>query len=244
LNSPNAYESCCMSTVMGEALRPGGFSLTERAVQFCGLSIKASVLDLGCGRGATVNYLHEKHNISAIGLDPSEKLISQARESYFYADFRSGKGETPPFENESFDCVFAECTLSLMTGLYGVLEQVDRILKNGGHFVITDVYARNPQNTELLNEFSLNSCMRGLHDLEKLQASLERAGFRILLVEDYSDLMKELVVKIGFSYGSMADFWKLASDGCVNGEDFSRKLKQCRPGYFLIIAEKGAEADG
>jgi arsenite methyltransferase len=235
--SNNAYESGCMQEVLGETLRPGGFNLTDTAVQFCGLLPQSSVLDLGCGRGATVNYLHEKYGISAIGIDPSEKLIEYARRNFEYATFVSGAGEALPFENDSFDCVFAECTLSLMD-TDKAIEQVFRVLKDDGWFVISDVYAKNPTSAEELQSYSINSCMRGMHDLDKLTRRLEQAGFTIAYSEDFSWYLKELLVKIGFSYGSMCDFWSSASDKCINGDDFYRTIKQCKPGYFMLIVRK------
>ena len=47
------------------------------------------MLDLGCGLGATVNYLYEKHQIRAVGIDPSVKLISAARKAYTHGEFFS-----------------------------------------------------------------------------------------------------------------------------------------------------------
>ena len=141
----NAYENGCMKSVLGETLRPGGFRLTETAVRYCGLTPADEVLDLGCGRGATVNYLHEVHGICAVGLDPSEKLIEDAKSNYGYAKFVQGNGERLPFEDKSFDCVFAECTLSLMDSIERVIKQVHRVMRDGGWFVISDVYAKNPE---------------------------------------------------------------------------------------------------
>ena len=234
----NAFESDSMQSVLGETLRPGGFKLTEIALQYCGISALDAVLDLGCGRGASVNYLHEKHGISAVGLDPSEKLLGEARSSYPEAELVLGRGEELPFEDESFDCVFAECTLSLMDSPDEVLRQTYRVLKHQGWFVINDVYAKNPQALSELQGCAINSCMRGMHELPKLEDKLRKAGFSVALTEDYSELLKELVVKIGFSFGSMSEFWSLSSGSCLDGSDFYSKLKQCKPGYFLLIARK------
>ncbi|MCL5290189.1 MAG: SAM-dependent methyltransferase, partial [Firmicutes bacterium] len=40
----------------GGTLRPGGFTLTDKAVQYCGFKPGTTVLDLGCGTGATVEH--------------------------------------------------------------------------------------------------------------------------------------------------------------------------------------------
>lgn len=239
----NAYESESMREAMGDTLRPGGFSLTEKGVQHCKLTPDDKVLDLGCGRGSTVNYLYREHNICAVGIDPSEKLIKEARAQYGYTDFFSGRGEELPFEDTVFDCVFAECTLSLMDAGRAVNE-VNRVLKDGGRFVITDVYAKNPDAVSGLCEFSVNSCMRGLHNLPQLQGKLEQAGFQVTLCEDCSHLLKELLVKITFAHGSMSAFWATASQGCINGCNFQKSLKKCKPGYFMLICRKAGLGHG
>jgi len=240
----NAYESASMAGVMGETLRPGGFSLTEKAVRYCGLTADDTVLDLGCGRGATVNYLYSNHHIRAVGIDPSAKLIEDAKKAFAYADFYFGRGENLQFEDGSFRCVFAECTLSLMDNLQGTLAQVCRVLGNGGWFAVTDVYARKPKAVGALHDFTFNSCMRGLHDLEKLKAMLLETGFRIELCEDCSELLRELLVKAVFSYGSMDAFWNVSTDGCMDGCGFQEAIKRCRPGYFILIARKEATENG
>ena len=239
----NAYESESMHEVLGETLRPGGFSLTEKALRFCSISENDRVLDLGCGRGATVNYLYERHGIRAVGVDPSQKLIREAKNRYWCADFVPGKGEELPLKSADFDCVLAECTLSLMeTG--STFKQVSRVLKDNGWFVITDVYARNPDAVNELNGFSVNSCMRGLHDLEKLRGQLVQYGFEIAFLEDCSNLLKELFVRITFAYGSMSAFWNVTAQNCMDGCGFHEALKKCKPGYFILIARKRGAAHG
>jgi ubiquinone/menaquinone biosynthesis C-methylase UbiE len=240
----NAYESDVVKEVLGETLRPGGFSLTEAAANFCQLSENHAVLDLGCGMGATIRYLYESRNIKAVGIDPSEKLLNLAKREHTYADFVVGTGENIPFEAEKFDAVFAECTLSLMDHLDRTLEEVHRVLNQSGWFVITDVYARNPDSLANLEKFSVNSCMRGLHDLDLLKQKLEDLGFKILYLEDCSQLLKELFVKIVFSYDSMDVFWNISSADCTDGCKFQEMLKACKPGYFLMIAKKGEFDNG
>lgn len=244
--SENAYESGAMRKALGDTLRPGGFTLTEKAVRFCRLSPDDRVLDLGCGRGATVRYLREKHGICAVGVDPSEKLIAAAREYYPGAEFIRGRGEELPFAADSFACVLAECTLSLMD-MDRAMTQVHRVLKDNGWFVITDVYARNPDGGESLKGFSAQGGMEELHGLPLLSKKLEEAGFAIALTEDWSNLLKELFVKITFSHGSMGAFWGMsawASGDGMAGCRLQSALKACRPGYFLLISRKAGSACG
>ncbi|MGV8905689.1 MAG: DVU_1556 family methyltransferase [Acetobacterium sp.] len=246
MNACNAYENPNMREVTGPTLRPGGFSLTEEAVQFCGISSEDKVLDLGCGMGATIAYLYEKHEIRGVGLDPSEKLLEMARKKSDSLEFVLGSGAYLPFEKEAFNCVFAECTLSLMDDINQTAAEVFRVLKENGYFIISDVYARNPQNINALENYAFNSCMRGLHDLDQLKSNLESCGFEIIHFNDCSDLLKALLVKIIFSYGSMDAFWSKTTNnnGCTAGCQFQEILKACKPGYFMMIAKKGGKNNG
>jgi len=237
----NVYESSPMQEATGETLRPGGFKLTDQAVNFCALSEKTRVLDLGCGMGATVSYLYKNQAINVVGIDPSKKLLNIAKAKNPFATFISGSGDALPFEKESFECVLSECTLSLMNDLHVSLSEVYRVLEKGGWFVINDVYAKNPETLKEMDNFAITSCMRGMHDLPALQEALETMGFEIMLLEDCSHLLKELMVKIIFSHGSMGVFWSKtiedeAPQTCCH---FEQNIKQCKPGYFILIAKKG-----
>lgn len=238
MNYCNTYESEFMTEIMGKTLRPGGFSLTEKGVKFCRLDTHDKVLDLGCGMGATVNYLYTEFGIKAEGIDPSSKLVDIARKENRFTTFFTGCGEELPFEDNSFNCVFAECTLSLVNSIDSVIRQVSRVLKDKGYFIITDVYARNPNETEHFKGITASGCIRNVYSLNSLEEKLTMEGFRIRLMEDCSDLLKELLVKTVFTYGSMNAFWNAGSDNCESGCDFQKALKPLKPGYFIMIAEK------
>ena len=242
----NVYESCCMQEVTGETLRPGGFKLTEQAVDFCALNERSRVLDLGCGMGATASYLFQNYGMKLVGIDPSDKLLSIAKAKNPFATFVKGTGDLLPFTDEHFECVLAECTMSLMHDLPRTLKEVYRVLKDESWFVINDVYAKNPETLDLMDTFSMTSCMRGMHDLLSLQEQLEMTGFTVMLLEDCSMLLKELMVKIIFSHGSMKAFWGKTIEGAVTQTccSFEENIKQCKPGYFMLIAKKGGNTNG
>ncbi len=237
----NIYENPELKEVTGETLRPGGFALTEIALGFCNIKKEQKILDLGCGTGASIEYLYNHYGIVGTGIDPSEKLLKFAKEKNIEADFLWGKGEELPFEDHQFDCVLAECTLSLMSDLKKTQEEIKRVLKPKGYLIITDVYARNSKYLKELKPYHLNSCIRGLHDLALLQENLTNLGYSISLIEDHSELLKALMVKIIFKYGSMDMFWSKTGnkDEFCNVSEFQEVLKACKPGYFMIIARKG-----
>lgn len=235
----NAYESKDMSCILGDTLRPGGFELTDKAIEFCKFSKCDRILDIGCGKGATAEHIKKYFEIDSFGIDPSSKLIMEGKMRNPHLNISEGKGENIPFEDESMNGVFAECTLSLMDDLSKVIGEVYRVLKKNGWFVITDVYAKNPEYINLLHEFSFNSCMRGLHDIKKLKENIKRSSFEVELFEDHTDLLKKTMVNIIFKYGSMNIFWNKTSCCSIDCLEFQKVLSKCKVGYFMIIAKKG-----
>lgn len=231
-----AYESPEMTELLGETLRPGGFELTEAGISLCGWRPGSALLDVGCGRGATVRYLNDTWGFRARGIDPSEKLIQLARKNGQPEEFSLGSGEAIPFDNESFEGILSECTLSLMENLDKTLKEVGRVLKKNGAFLITDVYARNPDGIGALKNDEFKSCMRGLYSLKQIKDNLDQNGFLLERCEDHSQLLKALLVKTVFEHGSMNAFWKKAGGPCA--ASFQERLKECRPGYYMIIARK------
>jgi len=239
LNKCNLYENEDIRDLMGENLRPGGLKLTKDAVEFCQLKSQSKLLDIGCGMGSSIGYLQENYGVYGIGIDPSEKLLNIARKNYPELKFIKARAENLPFESKEFHMILAECSLSLMKDRKKVLGEMYRVLKDGGYLVINDVYARETAYLEELEKTSINTCMRSLHDIDELKTFLESHGFKIILFKDYSQYLKELMVKIIFKYGSMAVFWSKNTNNCIDGDEFQHILKRSKPGYFTMIARRG-----
>ena len=240
----NLYECPVMQDALGSALRPGGTDLTKKAVEFCKFNEDDILLDLGCGKGATIKYLSDNYNIKAMGLDISKSLTEEAKRINENSEIVVSPAEDIPFDRHVFDGVFAECTLSLMDNLGKVIDEVYRIVKPGGYFVISDIYAGKPEFLEELRSYPVNSCLRSPHNLEDLKNLLAEKGFNILLEEKQDEYMKKLAFKIIFQYGSMKNFWNASVGGscsCSEANEFQDTLKKSKIGYFLMIAYKEAK---
>lgn len=236
MRSCSVYENKDMRGVTGDTLRPGGMFLTDRAISICDFEKGDKILDVGCGMGVTVERLKSIYNLNAFGIDPSSKLLELGREKYGNHNIALGRGEELPYENEFFNGVMAECTMSLMEDFKKTIHESNRVLKDKGYFIVSDVYARKPEYLEEVQKHNVNSCMRGLFNIDILKEIIENSGFKIICFEDWTDLLKQLMVKIIFKYGSMSVFWEIAT--CSSCGDFQEKLTLCKPGYFLLIAQK------
>jgi len=232
----SVFENEDMINATGDTLRPGGVFLTDRAVKLCDFKANDKILDVGCGMGVTVKRLKSEYNLDAFGVDPSVKLLKIGEDKYGNHNIDFGHGEELPHIDNFFDGVMAECTMSLMDDYKKTIMESYRVLKDKGYFIVSDVYARRPEYLEDVQKNEIHSCMRGLFDIDILKDSIVSSGFEIICFEEWTDLLKQLMVEIIFKYGSMSKFWEIAT--CNSCGDFHQKLTLCKPGYFLIIARK------
>lgn len=236
------YESNAVRQVTGDSIRPGGFKLTDRAIAGCALPPGAKVLDVGCGTGATVEYLITKYKLNAVGVDPSASLLAKGRQGRPELPVFQAAGEYLPFIQGEMDCIFAECSLSLMVDVDLALAECHRVLKNNGLLVVTDIYAREEEAVRQLRTLPVASCLTGAMSREELGQRVEKAGFTITLWEDHSDLLKELTFRLIMTHCSLENFWQCISPDKIDVQKIKTIIAKARPGYFLLIAarkEKG-----
>ncbi|MFH0726497.1 MAG: methyltransferase domain-containing protein [Pseudomonadota bacterium] len=231
------YESPEIREVTGETIRPGGFSLTDRAVPRCGFSHGNLILDAGCGTGATVERLVTRHGLRAVGVDISRLLLSQGAAKNQNRTLAVATIPRLPFKPGVFDGVFCECVLSLVPDRAGTLRGFCDVLKPDGYLVLTDIYARSDRMTPDLPVPGVRTCINGALPLDTLSGLVTGAGFTIHLIEDHSALLRELAVRLIFEFGSLSQFWGswCSKETATETRETVNRLK---PGYYLLIAQK------
>jgi arsenite methyltransferase len=231
------YESHKLREVTGPTLRPGGFALTGRAVEVCGLMRGATVLDIGCGLGATVNWLRTRYGLKTLGLDASIPLLWEGLSIRSSAGLMAGLAERLPVRERILDAVFCECVLSLLDDPGRALVEFGQALRPGGWLVMMDFYARCPEGVSTLKGLTLNSCLTGARPRREIVGLVEAAGFEALLWEDHTDLLKHLAGRLVFAYGSMREFWAAMAPDC-DAPELAYGVEQARPGYYLMTARE------
>lgn len=101
------------------------------------------ILDVGIGYGRNALYL-AKQGFNVSGFDLSEKSVNVTKEKaieqgVFLSDVRVADMLNFPYENESFDCLFALNVISHtdIIGFNKILSEIKRVLKVGGEAYFT-----------------------------------------------------------------------------------------------------------
>lgn len=122
---------------------PGGEDATRSLVVRSGLQKGAHILDLCCGNGDSVQLLTSL-GMDTCGVDRTS-VIERAKDKYpklrndRWAIWQGGEGEALPFQDKSFDAVLCECSLSLFEKEDDIVQEVHRVLKRNGLFLVSDV---------------------------------------------------------------------------------------------------------
>lgn len=222
--------------------RPGGLTVTDRALEIAGYKKGSRILDIGCGEGDTVDHLNEM-GLKAEGIDINLAKIDQAKASHPGINIKFGDGGfLDDYMSYTFDGIVMECALSTFPQPDEALHEAYCVLKRGGRLIITDYYeidpdpqqlravaieasrqARLPHNEGDCEEGTVSHftdfCFEGAFYKEPLLRMLEdELGLRVMAFED-----------AGISIGKDEIYTDVRTETAGKG----RKL-----GYFILVAQK------
>ena len=151
-------------------------------------------VDLGSGRGNDVIRMAEKVGETgrAFGIDISEGMIAKAKASIAKLEVANAtiiqaELEKLPFEDNSTDLVISNCTINHSSDKQTVWNEVYRILKEGGRFVVSDIYALKEIAEEYKNDpVAVAECWAGAETKDKYLQILKKAGFHEITVLEES----------------------------------------------------------
>ena len=136
-----------------------------------------TMLDIGCGGGATLQRLLKRSQDAKVyGIDISEESVAKAKKVNTkvldkQVFVTQGSAERLPYEDGKFDLVTAVETVYFWSNLPDCLQEVHRVLKPGGKFVIM---------VEVVDSDSMwTSVVEGMtaYSPEDLKTMLDNAGF-------------------------------------------------------------------
>lgn len=165
-----ADSTCCLSC--GSAV---GY-VTATAGQTC--------VDLGSGRGTDVLRLAEQVGPEgrAYGIDLTEAMIDKARRTaekmgITNAIFLRADLASLPLADREADWITSNCVLNHADDKRAVWREIARVLKPGGRFVISDIYAAAPVPEQYRNDpEAVAACWAGAVIKSEYLAAIEAAG--------------------------------------------------------------------
>lgn len=232
MNQQTKKELCqpceALRSLTGGTIRPGKFSLTKQGIDFCQLDSNARVLDAGCGSGESVEYLTNEYGYTAIGIDSSVELLAVGKARCPSLPIHYGVAGQINFANEVFELVLTECAFSNFLKPDAVLREFNRVLTDKGWLIISDMYIREGGKEKSI---SLRN------SLQELLESLSNRGFELVLLQDHSEVLRDLTAKLIWKYGSMEQFKLQNCKDCTQCS-LSKLDSGKKAGYYLLIAQK------
>ncbi len=107
----------------------------EKILKLQGINKSFTVLDLGCGKGESINYftkLNNKIEWYGVDIEKSPEVLSRTGSSERFITF---DGINIPFEDNYFDLIFSKQVFEHVKNPRELLAEVSRVLKPGGYFV-------------------------------------------------------------------------------------------------------------
>ncbi len=149
------------------------------------------VLDAGCGAGRDTNLFQEK-GFDAIGLDISKNIIKAAQNSFPNARFIEGDILYLPFQNNTFDAVWAHAAIVHFDKdkqIKKALSEFFRTLKQNG---VIHVLVRAREKAGKKSEFkedSISGQERYYRNFTKneLEEFLSNSGFNNINITQYNE---------------------------------------------------------
>jgi ubiquinone/menaquinone biosynthesis C-methylase UbiE len=106
-----------------------------------------SVLEVGCADGWRLEAIRQATGARCYGIDTSCDAIRAGRKLYPELLLRHGRANVLPFATGDFDVVLLPFVLHWVAreSLAQVVAEVDRVLVDGGHLLVTDFYSFRPE---------------------------------------------------------------------------------------------------
>ena len=156
-------------------------------------------VDLGSGRGTDVLRMAESVGATGFvyGIDISDGMLDKARrnaEKFGVTNVSFVRSELEKLElpDKVADLVISNCTLNHAADKQSVWNEIYRILKKDGRFVISDIYATTAIADEYRNDpVAVAECWAGSVTRSEYMQQLEKAGFAsIEIIEESAPYAK------------------------------------------------------
>jgi ubiquinone/menaquinone biosynthesis C-methylase UbiE len=174
--------------------------LTERLLYHLQPQNDRLYLDIGCGTGNYTCALADK-GLNFIGVEPSEKMLSEAKTRNQQINWLKGTAEQIPTDDKVFAGIIATLTIHHWTDLKKAFVELDRVLTDNGKIVL---FTSTPEQMKgyWLNHYfpkMLHSSIVQMPSLDTIKKATDEAKLKINGIEKYiiKDDLKDCFLYVG-----------------------------------------------
>ncbi len=159
--------------------------------QFAKIKKGDVVIDLGSGAGndAFIARNETGETGKVIGIDFTPAMIERARQNnevrgFNNVEFRQGDIEKMPVTANTADVIVSNCVLNLVPNKDGVIKEIYRVLKPGGHFSISDIVLEGELPKQIKEAAEMYAgCVAGAIQKQVYLELIEANGFKNITVQ-------------------------------------------------------------
>lgn len=203
--------------------------------QFANIKKGDTVIDLGSGAGndcfVARNETGEDGRV--IGIDFTPAMIQKARANaqtlgYANVEFRQGDIENIPVTANVADVIVSNCVLNLVPDKDKVFKEIFRVLKQGGHFSISDVVLAGQLPEALKKDAEMYAgCVSGAIQKNVYLELIKTNGFSNITIQNEKPIyIPNDILKNYLNDGELANF-KNGNTGIFSITVYAEKPKAC-----------------
>ncbi len=206
--------------------------------QFAKIKKGDVVIDLGSGAGndCFVARAETGEAGKVIGIDMTPDMIDKARENaekmkYNNVEFRLGEIEKMPVTANTADVVVSNCVLNLVPDKGRAFCEINRVLKPGGHFSISDIVLVGglPPAIQQVAELYAG-CVSGAIQKEDYLALIKEYGFINIKVQKEKPITVPDDIFLNYISQEELDAFKKSGTGIYSITVYAEKAGCCNPG--------------
>ncbi len=173
------------------------------------------VLDLGSGAGndCFVARAIVGDSGKVTGLDFTNEMIGKAiannqKLGFTNVEFLKGDIENMPLPAEQYDVVVSNCVLNLVPDKQKAFAEINRVLKTGGHFCVSDVVIKGTLPAMLKQDAEMYAgCVSGAIQMEAYLGIIKQLGFKDVVVHKQKSItIPDNILTKYLSSGELIEF--------------------------------------
>lgn len=203
--------------------------------QFAKIQKGDTVIDLGSGAGNDCFIARNEtgEDGRVIGIDFTPAMIAKAKANaeklgFSNVEFRQGDIEKIPVSANVADVIVSNCVLNLVPDKDKVFKEIFRVLKQGGHFSISDVVLVGNLPNSLRNEAEMYAgCVSGAIQKDEYLAFIKENGFtNIVIQKEKPIIIPDDILKNYLNEDELESF-KKGNTGIFSITVYAEKPKAC-----------------